>query len=370
MRRNERGQVIVIFAAVMIAMLTFAGLIIDGGTAWAHQRDVQNAADAASKAGAVVLAQRAAEAPDPTINWGERTRNAVYLSAARNRVTIQSAMFTDWQGNVLPGQAVDGRPAPANAAGVEVLAARTFSTHLARIMGQTTWSVGQSATAVSGPSSGCADTLTGCILLPLTFPVTVLSCGRGNTSVPELPTRTWETGVEVTIPLCGGNPGSVGWIDWTPTAGGTSELEQEIINPTHRDIPLPSWQYITETGDISAATVENALNRYVGQVVLFPIFDSTCNVTPTNNQTSGCPSGNTGGSGVNQWYHISHFLYFQLSSPKGAYVNGDNSVACAEANARECMKGAFVSLLGEGGVVQPCPSTCPAGTSYTVQLIR
>jgi hypothetical protein len=372
MRTNDRGQVIVILGFVMIAMLAFAGLIIDGGTAWAHQRDAQNAADAAAKAGAIVLAQKATY-DDPTpvtpAEWGERVRNEVNLSAVRNRVTLQSATYTDGNGDPLTGQAVDGRPVPATAVGVQAVASRTFQTHLARIMGQTTWSVGQSATAITGPSTGCTETVSGCILLPITFPITVFACGRGNTSVPELPARTWPTDEEITIPLCGGNPGSVGWIDWTPTAGGTSELTAEINNPTNRDIPLPSWQYITETGDISAAQVEDALNRYVGQVVLFPIFDSTCNITPTNNQTSGCPAGNTGGTGVNQWYHISHFLYFTLKTPKGAFVNGDNSVACAAANAKECVKGAFVQLLGEGAVV-PCTAACPEDANYSVQLIR
>jgi len=174
----------------------------------------------------------------------------------------------------------------------------------------------------------------------------------------------------VTVPLCGGNPGSVGWIDWTPTAGGTSELASVIASRPAQVIPLPSWKYITETGDISSANVEDALNAYAGQVVQFPLFDSTCSEQPANDRLDGCPPGSVGGNGTNQWYHISHFLSFQLSYPKGAYVNGNNSVACSDANANECIKGAFVALLGEGGVTTCPPEGCPAGTSWTVQLIH
>ncbi|MFL5756692.1 MAG: hypothetical protein ACJ77N_10385, partial [Chloroflexota bacterium] len=169
------------------------------------------------------------------------------------------------------------------------------------------------------------------------------------------------------------NPGSVGWIDWTPTAGGTSELATVIRTRPPTNIPLPSWQYITATGDISAQQVEDALNLYAGQIVLFPLFDSTCNQTPTNNQTSGCPAGATGGNGQNQWYHVTQFLAFQLDAPKGAYVNGSNTAACAAANANECVKGAFVDLVGEGNAGAPCAppdSDACKGLTYSVQLIR
>lgn len=373
LRAAGRGQVVVIFAVALVALLAMTGLIIDGGRAWAEQRLVQNAADAAARAGTIVMARRSAEGTDTTMTpaqWGEEIRNEVYLSAAINGVTIASATYVDSSGTIIAGEFVDGRVPPAAAVGVEAVATKGFDTSLVRILGMTEWRLTKPATAISGPSAGCQDTLAGCALLPISFPVTVLSCGQGNTSVPELPTRQWETGVEVTIPLCGGNPGSVGWLDWTPPYGGTSELTEVILDPPPQDIPLPSWKYITATGDISALQVENALNTYAGQVVLFPMFDSTCAEEPTNNELDGCPAEETGGAGVNQWYHIPYFLAFQFAYPKGAFVNGDNSVACSDANAKECIKGSFVALLGEGSVGS-CPAEgCPSGTSWAVQLIH
>jgi hypothetical protein len=372
-RTRTSGQVVVIFAVALVALLAMTGLIIDGGRAWAEQRLVQNAADAAARAGTIVMARRSAEgaaSPLTPAQWGEEVRNDVYVSAATNGVTVDSATYVDASGTVIAGEPVDGRAPPSGAVGVEVVATKGFETSLVRLVGMTEWRLTKPATAISGPSAGCTDTLAGCPLLPIAFPVTVLSCGPGNTSVPELPVRHWETGVEVTIPLCGGNPGSVGWIDWTPTAGGSSELGTVILTRPPQDIPLPSWKYITETGDISAAFVEDNLNTYAGQVVQFPIFDSTCSDTPVNDQLDGCPAGATGGTGTNQWYHISHFLSFQFSYPKGAFVNGDNSVECSDANAKECIKGAFVALLGPGGVTTCPPEGCPAGTSWAVQLIH
>ncbi len=373
---GARGQVIVIFAVALVALLAMTGLIIDGGHAWAQQRHVQNAADAAARAGALVLGRRSGEAtidpppPPPLVAWGEQVRNEVYLSAAKNGVNIASATYTDWTGVVIAGEFVDGRVPPPGAAGVEVFATRRFDTSLVRIVGITEWRLTQPATAVSGPSAGCLDTLEGCALLPLAFPVTVLACGSGHTSVPELPTRSWETGVEVTIPLCGGNPGSVGWIDWEVPSGGTMELTDDILAPPVQDIPLPSWKFITATGNVSAAQVEDALNTYAGQVVMFPMFDSTCPEEPLDQTIDGCPV-EPGGMGTNQWYHIPYFLAFQFSSPKGAFTNGDYSVECSDADAKECIKGAFVALIGEGNVGGPCPvEGCPPGTSWSVQLIR
>ncbi len=43
---KEQGQTVVIVAFAVIALLAFAGLAIDGGTAYLNRRRMQNAADA------------------------------------------------------------------------------------------------------------------------------------------------------------------------------------------------------------------------------------------------------------------------------------------------------------------------------------
>jgi hypothetical protein len=373
----------VLFATTLVVLILFAGLVVDGGFAFSEQRNTQNGADSAAKAGALVLAGMGAGAPTPRGGWDEAVRNAVFGSASTNGVAITRALYTDWQGTKLPAGCdagtdpnawtcarVGGGSMPTGAAGVSAVAQKTPGTYLVRLAGITQWTITQDATAVSGPTSACADT-TGCPLLPVTFPVTVLQCGRGNTSVPANPPQTWAYGQQLTLPLCGGNPGSVGWIDWTPTQGGTSELVGVIDDPPPLSIPLPSWQYITATGDISAQDVEIALNQYAGEVVEVPMFDSTCATQPTNNELSGCPAGYVGGKGQNQWYHVVKLLAFQLASPKGAFVNGSYlATDCASVQADSCMKGAFVTFVTEGTVQGPCAGACPSGTQFAVQLIR
>src|SRR4026208_98714 len=56
-RRRQAGQVIPITALAMIALIGGVALILEGGNAYAHQRETQNGADAAANAGATVLAQ-------------------------------------------------------------------------------------------------------------------------------------------------------------------------------------------------------------------------------------------------------------------------------------------------------------------------
>jgi uncharacterized membrane protein len=49
---RERGQILVVFTLALIALLGFAGLAIDGGSAFAQRRDQQTAADLAALAAA------------------------------------------------------------------------------------------------------------------------------------------------------------------------------------------------------------------------------------------------------------------------------------------------------------------------------
>ena len=57
-RRAQRGQIIVVAALTMIALIGGVSLVLEGGNAYAHQRMAQNAADSVANAGATILAQR------------------------------------------------------------------------------------------------------------------------------------------------------------------------------------------------------------------------------------------------------------------------------------------------------------------------
>jgi Flp pilus assembly protein TadG len=367
-RRQQRGQVIAILALAMVVLIVGAGFVVDAGVAFASTRSVQNAADSGARAGALVLARKAAAgSTDPTTpsDWDEQVRVAVLAAAQTPGVTVTTKEYTDYTGAPL-GVNVGTGVVPASAAGVRVVTNQRPGTFLIRVIGMTAWDVNQTATAVSGPSAGCQET-SSCVTLPVTFPLTVYQCSGNNKTDGVVPPQEWAADQPITLPICGGNPGSVGWIDWTPPTGGTSEVVSVVQNPPLVPLPLPVWKYITQTGGISASGLEDALNAYAGDIVQVPIFDSTCPDTPTNDQLSGCL--NPGGTGTQQWYHVIKLLSFRLDSPKGAYINGNNESVCG-LNATQCLKGRFVSFITEGTVLGPCPGDCPAGTSFAVQLIK
>jgi len=387
---SDRGQVLVIVAVGMVVIVAMVGLVVDGGYAWGKQRATQNGADSSAEAGAVVLMQRLAGVPKLDAD----VLAAVNSAAAASRIDVPDAYYTNITGSLLsPAGAVvpdtstaakvGTTPIPPNAAGVLAIGKQTFDTFLARIIGFSTFTTSAPATAVAGYQGSC-DSSAGCILLPVTVPVTIVTCDGQNNPVPAPgnPPPTWnQTGQISLMPLCKNGPGNVGWLDWTPPSGGTSELINAILTPSNPDIEWPGWYFVTATGNVNSKGVEDALRTYDGQVVSFPQFDNTCDATPTGPGVNDCPVGHVGGNGQNQWYHIAAMGALKFCGntdadcaaagyAHGAYVNGNNQTPCDTGNgATACLIGKFVTISTEGKVVA-AGGPIPQGASLTVQLIK
>jgi hypothetical protein len=390
--RVERGQILLMAGLFMAVLVAMVALVVDGGFAWAEQRFAQNGTDAAAKAGAVQLMRHldGSGVVTDAMVW-----DAIEESGNDNDVSIVSAYYTDIGGALLradgttttdPAQAVsvgsgtippcDANCAGPDAAGVAAAGERDFSTFFAPIFGIHSLSARAEATAVSGwVANPCEDAL-GCPLVPVTVPVTIVSCDGHNDPLPYIDPATGHTVpyrkfVHYTIPLCRNGPGNVGWIDWSPPGGGTSELAEAIRHPQSRHIPMPEWYFITETGNTNSQQVESALNLYAGQVIFIPMFDSTCNIDPPGPAVDACPAANVGGNGQSQWYHLPQFGAFLLDAPKGAFIQGNNSSACAASNGgTSCLKGMFVDFQ-LGGTVGTTPPDDPNAARFSgVQLIH
>jgi hypothetical protein len=423
-RGGAAGQAVVIMVGCMLAVIVMVGLIIDGGNAWAQQRIVQNGSDAAAEAGAVIMGQRLAGATAPVLGWDAAVASAVNASATANGITV-SAYYTDICGIPLKSDgsaaltaanAYDfasaqpvgaGLPATTSstpdcpshqvgpAAGVIALGHKDVQTYLVNVVGISTWSVDTQATAAAGYLQEGCDASQGdaCALLPVAITVDIVTCDKSNNPVTTgLP---WSAdGVTVyKVPLCGNSPGNVGWLDWTPPSGGTPELIQSIQVPDNPAIPLPSWQYVAQTGGPNAPGVESAIRAYDGQIVLIPQFDLTCNPghggTPdssipaiNNSPNYGCPAGDLGGNGVNQWYRVPSFAHFQLcistdaecvaeGASYGAYTNGNNKAVCDTGNgATQCLVGKFVSIEKSGTIGAGFGGGTGNSKAIGIQLIK
>jgi hypothetical protein len=383
---NDRGQVLVIVALSIVVLIAIIGLVIDGGLAWGRQRDTQNVADATAKAGASVLAERLAGASRADVDVEE----AVDDTADANDLEDVDAYYTDIQGrlltsggglaaNVEEAAAVGGGSIPTGAAGVKSEGFRPYETMLARVIGINQWDISATATAVSGYLNSVCEAGAGCGVLPVTLPITILGCDGSNEPAYLEPAQQWEIGQLYTLPLCKNGPGNVGWLDWTPTAGGTSELADAIENPSNPAMTWPDWFYITSTGNVNASSVEDAINdNHSGQVAMIPLFDVTCDAEPTGPGGEDCPLGHEGGNGSNQWYHLAGMASLRLCGPaiaacgsfdQGAYITGSHPECDTGNGGTSCLAGIFEIISEEGEVTANPPPNLPTA-AVGVQLIR
>ncbi len=376
-RGSASGQSLVLVVIAMAALLAMTALVVDGGNAYAQQRATQNGSDAAAEAGAVVLMQKlVGVSPSPS---GADVSNAVQGSAASNSIVIAQipdgiggqrplACYTDLNGTVLDasGNAVSScsdataayvSPATAIppcaacpgkfAAGVQVSASRSFRTYFGGVVGMDNFTASAGATAISGYM-----TAYGGPVIPVTFPLLATGCDTNGDAVPG--TFPWPVGQVISVDLCKGGPGNVGWIDWTPTAGGASELANAILTPNNPAIVTPGWYYVTQTGSVSSSQVQSAMDTWNGHDILLPIFNATCDapngvLLPAPGQITDCAGngGTLGGNGTQQWYFLVGFAQFHLQE---SFLNGSDGGLCAAyaystlstGNVSSCLIGSFV----------------------------
>ena len=406
---RESGQAIVVMVGAILLSIAMVATIVDGGNVLAQQRVAQNGADATAEAGAVMLAQRLAGATEPSGGWDVNIAGRLMQTAAANNVTVEAAYYTDICGipleadgtaainldrtenlavalqvgngaHVLPGGTATAPDCPNRmvgpVAGVLVIGRKDVDAYVAGAIGINSFRVNTRATAVAGYLQGYCDASEGkyCALLPVAFPVNGIACDGNNrpsdTGVP------WVFNNVYKIPLCSNSPGNVGWLDWTPPGGGAGEVVCSILTADNPAIDLPSWQNVPATGNVNggggpcAMTIEEAIRTYEGQTVLVPQFDLTCN--PGNGQEPdsaqpaivtapnyGCPAGNLGGNGTNQWYRFPSFAFLQLCGPTvpgcgglhAAYIQGNNSAVCdTGSGATACLVAKFVNIMATGTV--------------------
>jgi hypothetical protein len=148
-RRSDDGQVIVVFALSLLAIVAMAGLLIDGGRAWQDRRQAQIAADTGALAAAIEYSKGGASA-DTNAKTAARTiagLNGFNAGTACNGTSLTS-------GTMVNGVSVT-KPATDK---VEVDVTRPMRTTFARAVGQGCWMVSARAVAhytgaaVTGPT--------------------------------------------------------------------------------------------------------------------------------------------------------------------------------------------------------------------------
>jgi hypothetical protein len=409
-REGEAGQAIVIMIGAILVTVAMVATIVDGGNVLAQQRVTQNGADATAEAGAVILAERLAGVEEPSGGWDVNVWTRLTQTAAANGITIDSAYYTDICGiplaadgtgainldrtenlsvalqvnnptHVLPGGTATAPDCPNRlvgpVAGVLVIGRKDVPAYVAGAIGIPTFRVNTRATAVTGYLQGYCDASEGryCALLPVAFPVNIISCDGNNK--PADSGEPWVFNTVYKIPLCNSTSGNVGYVDWDPHAGGTGDVVCSIQTPDNPAIILPSWQFVASTGNANGGggacsmTIEEAIREHEGETVLAPQFDLTCH--PSGSQPEpdsslpavvtdpdyGCPAGALGGGGASIWYRFPSFAFLELCGPgvpgcngrHAAYLQGNNSGICDTGNgATACLVAKFKHVMGTGTV--------------------
>lgn len=282
---SERGQILVIVAVGMIAMLAMAGLVIDTGNAWANRRQAQNVADAAALAGTrIISVDRYEKAYDPSApatfaDPGTAIQQAILDVFAYNANPGQSfdvvtwgipgsPEYTDYKGRRFPNAEFASGPhyvlpgaIPGEAQGVYVPASAVTDTIIMQVVGISSLTNDVDATAVTGPTFPLGK------LLPLVVRERYTPCANssGETVADCDPAavraplghpdgdyqRTYQEGCVYSFRQvnpgeieCNGdtdpplppitNPdysGSFGWIDWDGGNSPTAELNPWISDP-------------------------------------------------------------------------------------------------------------------------------------------
>jgi Flp pilus assembly protein TadG len=125
-----RGQVLVIFAVALVAMLAMVGLVLDGGATYAQRRDQQNVADVAALAGA----------NDYLLNKNTSTAIAKALEIA------EANGYEDGVGGVEIDVDIDLSPGATVTVGVT----KPHRNNFAGIVGLGQWDVSTTASALTG----------------------------------------------------------------------------------------------------------------------------------------------------------------------------------------------------------------------------
>ena len=376
--RRDRGQIIVVAALTMVALIGGVSLILEGGNAYAHQRVVQNAADSTANAGAMVLGQR--------LGGGNQTDTDVFTAidqmADANNLDTYVGYYTDVHGNLLTplgltttvfgnaeqvGSGDGDTTIPPGAQGVRVGGSQAFGTTFARVLGINQFTASADATAVTGG-------LTGGYVMPVVFPVSMADCdGSGNTVVTDEPWRMSDPdpadpegkpiGQEYIVPLCKTGGGNFMILNLDPN----KDCEEEVTNPSSvqfNDFPV---DVDTDTGNDCAKKIEDAVAAadLHGTPVMIPICDGQCTTT----------------NGTNATYHIIRMTSFYLDYI--SYSNNANNGQCSLTTSpnygtslvnifggngsSSCIAGWFVRYVTSGPVGT---GNITNGEAIGVQLIR
>lgn len=311
---KPRGQMIVLFAAVLTVLVLAVGLVVDGGNALAQRRASQNAADFAALAGARIIAFKVS---GDTVNGTD-----AYVQAAITNAVVANGgaspsfgapngpRYVDSNGALLAYVGSGSIPTTVN--GVNVWSERSWTPYFLGIIGVNNWTASAEATATGGYCTGCAP-----------LPGSLFPAGISTAFFQTYPYCAGPVSADPSDPcypqhLTPGNlnvPGGFGWLKFGCDGYGLGQDPPANIGGCRNDKPFlqeeigpPSKSY----GCCTVVGVPGSLDR-IGSLPGNKA-SADCSYYIDNQITVTVPIWDTaGGTGQNAWYHIVGFAGFQIT---------------------------------------------------------
>ena len=291
---RERGQIIVLFALALVAIVAMVGLVLDGGSAYAQRRGEQNAADLAALAGA----------NDYLVNG----------NSAQAIVTARAVAAQNGYTQGANGVSVNVTVTTSNGATVQVDVSSPHANNFASIVGMPTWKVSTTATALA---SRTPDTANGAA--PFIFSIDAF--GTNGLPLPAYgdPNNPFGFGG------CGDAPQAAtdfAWTDYAATANVNTSIVRNIIDGSV--VITKTVQYGTYIGQHNQGchtALYSPVDTYLdGKNVPVPVVDHSGNFQGW--ATFHVVSAQGGRSKVINGYFVSPFVNSQLT------VGGSCGTSC------------------------------------------
>jgi len=242
--RSERGQVLVIFALALVAIVAMTGLVLDGGSTFVQRRDQQNVADSAAMAAGYA--------------YSIGGDSAAVTAAAR--ATAASNRYVHGTGGVTVDVSMD---APGgNGRHMTVTLSKPHNNNFAGIVGMPSWGVTTTAKVEAGRPNGVIGAM------PIIFNQKAFDdngAGPGHEVAYGEPVPGSND-----IPL---DSTSFNWTMWCNECNADSNTVDDLINQGGVNTTVSLTDKISPLNAGSHTTLYSDLSKWIGGDFPVPIVD-------------------------------------------------------------------------------------------------
>jgi hypothetical protein len=240
--RRERGQVLVIFALALTAIVAMTGLVIDGGSTFVQRRDQQNVADAAAMA--------AGYAYGMTLSTGSATTAAQNVAASNGYTTGAN------------GVTVTVSNAAANPGWYfTATVSKPHNNSFSGLLGMSSWGVTTTATVITGWTNGAIGAM------PIEFNQKAFLANNGGQT--EATYHEPDPGSQ-DIPI---DADKFNWTMYCDNCNADSNTVAGIIDANGISAQADLTWKLTPLNAGSHATLYDALAEHIGGTFPVPIVD-------------------------------------------------------------------------------------------------